>query len=99
MSKKWSYEDQQLMRRHYRVFKIFGKEFWYFETSPNEILNHLKSVGCSVSCEEDISEKMGFDYFIFNGFNNNKVRVSKKEVIEVLKKSGLIINSKPTTKL
>jgi len=41
---KLTKEDKELLKRHYTVLKIFGKEIMFFNTSPKQVLNHLKEL-------------------------------------------------------
>ena len=42
-------QDRELLRRHYKCFKIFGKEFCFWNTSPMEVLKHLREIELQTS--------------------------------------------------
>ena len=37
-------QDKELLARHYTCFKIFGKEFCFWDTSPRKVLEHLREI-------------------------------------------------------
>jgi len=41
---KFTDDDFDLLHRHYWVIRIFGFEWWIWNTSPQRVLEHLKEL-------------------------------------------------------
>lgn len=59
---KFTHEDFELMRRHYVTIKIFGKQFYWFDTSPDQILEHLKEMQVKNIVKSDVNGQLPNPY-------------------------------------
>ena len=71
--KQFNSSELRLLERHYKKFKIFGKTFYFWNTSPIDVLEHLKELQ-----QEDIIHKTKFPNDIVWVKLNKKVISAKK---------------------